>query len=324
MAAHRQVVLTMIGDAVARARVAAILRELTGSSCLCISQEEVRDRLRAGGIRGLILAPTDRDGRSTLGLVAEVRRDFPDVYMIAYGEIGRTPSSAIAAMIRSGAHDMLQYPNDDSRSTLENLLRTANRTNVASQVYDAIADILDPAALPLIRLYLSGAEGPVPVIEAAVQLGVHRKTLRNRLEAAGLPAPVDLRAWCRLFLAARLMDEPGRTVESVALELDFTSGSAFRNLLRRRTGLAPYELRQAGGLQHLLKRFLEECEARQVARHRPAEIDDSGRLNSTVPDEREIDVPLVALPRVAEPSARATKRRPLGRHTRIPEPRSSE
>jgi AraC-like DNA-binding protein len=320
MAAHRQVVITMIGDAVARARVAAILRELTGSPCLCISQMEVRDRLRAGGVRGLILAPTDRDGRSTLGLVSEVRREFPDVYVIAYGEVGRTPSSAIAAMIRSGAHDMLQYPNDDSRSIIENLLRTANRTNVAAQVYESIADTLDPAALPLVKLYLSGAEGPVPVIEAAVQLGVHRKTLRNRLDAAGLPAPADLRAWCRLFLAARLMDEPGRTVESVALELDFTSGSAFRNLLRRRTGLAPYELRHAGGLPHLLKRFLEECSARQRQQQVPAEFDAGGHQGSATPDEREIAVPVATLPRVAEP----TRRGSLARRKCAREPRSAE
>ncbi|MDF1505016.1 helix-turn-helix domain-containing protein [Roseisolibacter sp. H3M3-2] len=288
--------------------MAALLRELAGSPCLCISQLEVRARLRSGGIRGLIIAHTDRDGRSTLALVSEVRRDFPDVYVLAYGELGKTPSSAFTAMIRAGAHEMLQFPIDDSRSALEDLIKTANRTNVSAQVYDAIADSLDPVARPLVQLYLRGADGPVPVIEAAIQLGVHRKTLRNRMDAVGLPAPADLRAWCRLFLAARLMDEPGRTVESVALELDFASGSALRNLLRRRTGLAPYQLREAGGLRCLVERFDAECAQRRAGLLPPNEHED-GDEDEATPGEREVGVPTVALPsRVAEPASRATRR----------------
>jgi AraC-like DNA-binding protein len=248
-----------------------------------------------------------------------VRHDFPDVYVIAYGEVGRTPSSAIAALIRSGAHDMLLYPHDDSRSIIQTLLRTANRTNVAAQVYDAISDALDPSARPLMRLYLNGAEGPVPVTEAAVQLGVHRKTLRNRMDAVGLPVPTDLRAWCRLFLAARLLEEPGRTVESVALELDFSSGSALRNLLRRRTALAPYELRAAGGLPYLLKLFLEDCERRRRERRSSPQIASDESRESEASDEHtcEQNVPVAVLPRVAEPAVRVTGSASLERRTRI-------
>jgi AraC-like DNA-binding protein len=299
MAAKGQVVITLIGEAVGRARITAILRELTGSPCICLTQAQVREHLRAGGIRGFLVAPHDRDGRSTVELVAQVRRDFPNVFVVAYGEVGRTSSSALVALIRAGAHDLLQYPTDDSRAAVETLLRTAHRTNVASQVYDAISAAVAPVARPLVQLYLRGAEGPVPVAEAAVQLGVHRKTLRNRLDAAGLPAPADLRAWCRLFLAAQLLDDLGRTVESVAHELDFSSGSALRNLLRRRTGLAPWQLRAAGGLAYLLARFLEECSARRAGTLAPMECNDTDAME----DEQEVGFTAVTLTRVAEPAS---------------------
>lgn len=307
MGAPRGLIITLIGDAVARARVAALLRELTGSSCVCLTPGEVRNRLRAGGVRALVVSAADRDGRSTSALVGEVRRGFPDVSIVAYCEVGRTPSAAMTELVQAGAHQLMLHPNDDSRLGLETLLRNAQRANVATLVFDALADVLPSDAHPLVNLYLRGGEGPVPVTEAALQLGIHRKTLRNRMEAAGLPAPIDLRAWCRLFLAARLLDEPGRTVESVALQLDFNSGSALRNLLRRRTGLAPWELRAAGGLAFLIDRFTAECAERR--RRRGGEV---GLIAG--PSDREIDLPLTPLHRVAEPPPRSRRRIRLERH----------
>lgn len=303
MGASRGLIITLIGEAIARARIASHLRELTGSPSVCLTPAEVRERLREGGVRGLVVSAVDREGRSTAALVGEVRRAFPDVAIVAYCEVGRTPSSAMTELVQAGAHQLMLHPNDDSRLGLETLLRNAHRTNVATMVFEAIADAVPPDAHPLVNLYLRGGEGPVPVTEAAMQLGVHRKTLRNRMEAAGLPAPVDLRAWCRLFLAARLLDEPGRTVESVALQLDFNTGSALRNLMRRRAGLAPWELRAAGGLPFLVERFADECTARRQCRQ-------GARGAKTAARDREVGVPVVPLSRVAEPPPRAKRRGP--------------
>jgi hypothetical protein len=108
MAAKGQVVITLIGEAAGRARITAILRELTGSPCICLTQAEVREHLKAGGIRGFLVAPYDRDGRSTVELVAEVRRDFPNVFVVAYGEVGRTSSAALVAMISSSTRVTIQ------------------------------------------------------------------------------------------------------------------------------------------------------------------------------------------------------------------------
>jgi AraC-like DNA-binding protein len=138
--------------------------------------------------------------------------------------------------------------------------------------------------------------------------GVYGSAVRNRGDAAGLPAPADLRAWCRLFMAGRLLDEPGRTVESVALQLEFTTGSALRNLIKRRTGLAPYMLRNAGGLQYLIVCFHTLCAERRAA-HR-------GRAPSSGEQEVVVavgplvpDVPDPPAARVAEPAPRRPRSR---------------
>jgi transcriptional regulator GlxA family with amidase domain len=96
---------------------------------------------------------------------------------------------------------------------------------------------------------------------AADALGLDRRTLVRRLERAGLPPPRRIAGWCRVIVAARLLDDPIYTLEQAALRLDFPSGTALRNMLIRYTGLAPREIRENGGVRcvlHLFKRELGE------------------------------------------------------------------
>lgn len=60
------------------------------------------------------------------------------------------------------------------------------------------------------------------------------------------------------MIAARLLDDPGRTVEQVALMLDFPSGTALRNMFKRYTGLRTSEVRQNGGVRCVLHAFKKE------------------------------------------------------------------
>ena len=303
MRANEKALVSLIGNAVSRARVASILRELTGSACVCLTTSEVRARLAEGSVQALVIEAYDRDERPTAPFVAEVRRSFPNVSIIGYWEAGRTPSSAMVSLVQAGAHQVIVHPHDDALCAFKTALQDAQRLAVADFVIAAIADAVPAIGRPLMELYLRGADGPMPVTEAARQLGVHRKTLRNRMDAAGLPAPADLRAWCRLFMAGRLLEEGGRTVESVAHQLEFTTGSALRNLIKRRTGLAPYMLRDAGGLQYLVACFNAVCETRRLAREH------GHRLAS---GERPVALALVPAARVAEPTP-SPPRRPRGR-----------
>ena len=86
-------------------------------------------------------------------------------------------------------------------------------------------------------------------------LNVHRKTLVARLSGANLPTPSALISWCRILVAARLLEDPGRSVEQVALLLEFPSGTSMRNMMKRYTGLRPGEIRENGGVRCVLHAF---------------------------------------------------------------------
>ena len=58
--------------------------------------------------------------------------------------------------------------------------------------------------------------------------------------------------------AARLLQEPGATVDEVAYRIGYSTGGALRRAIKRGTGLAPGELVRRGGLATALDRFVAE------------------------------------------------------------------
>jgi transcriptional regulator GlxA family with amidase domain len=93
------------------------------------------------------------------------------------------------------------------------------------------------------------------VADLANALGYHRKTLVNHCTQARVPPPQELMAWCRLTVAAGLLQTTPRTIESVALGLDFPSDTALRNMMKRYTGLRASEVRAAGGMRAVIAAF---------------------------------------------------------------------
>jgi transcriptional regulator GlxA family with amidase domain len=71
----------------------------------------------------------------------------------------------------------------------------------------------------------------------------------NHLRAAAAPPPQELLAWCRLSVVAELLSTTPRTIESIALQLDFPSDTALRNMMKRYTGLRATDVRTRGGIR---------------------------------------------------------------------------
>jgi len=109
----------------------------------------------------------------------------------------------------------------------------------------------------VIEYCIEHARAAPTVAQLAAAIGVHRKTLVNWMLQDHLPPPRAITGWCRILLAARLLEDPGRSVESVALDLGFGSGTELRNMLRRYTGLRAGEIRGRGGFQQVLHLFMQ-------------------------------------------------------------------
>jgi AraC-like DNA-binding protein len=213
----------------------------------------------------LIVEPRDCDGRSTADVVRQLANAHPELAIVAYCHAGYEHSRDILELAAAGAHELLFHGIDDSGVALRGVLTSASQACAAAQVMHAIASDIPAALLPLFEFCLAYPERATSVQAVAHVLGVHRKTLVNYCAQASLPPPGAILAWCRLLLVGHFLETPGRTVEGIALRVEFASATALRNMLRRYTGLRPQQVRERGGLRCIVDAFRRSLAERREA-----------------------------------------------------------
>lgn len=247
--------IALLLDRIARARVSEASRD-RAPVVFYERGREVLARLQTASASMLIIEGSDRDGRSTVPVVETVRTSYPALPVVAYVRPGRTTSADILVIAQLGVHELVIEGFDDVGAALRAVLASGTRRCATERVMRTLGPLLSPSVASFVRYCLERVAQEPSVTDAAHYLGVHRKTLVYRLRQSALPTPSVMIGWCRLFVAAQLLENPGRSVAQVALELDFASSSALRGMLRRYTGMRPGELRAQGGLDALLTRFL--------------------------------------------------------------------
>lgn len=251
----RDACLALVTDAHDRARLRDALA--TSTELLFVTTlADVLATLRAdqARIRVVILDPRDAAGRPTAGLARQVTQLFPAIPVIGYCDVGAEHSRDIVALASAGVHDLL-FKRDGSAAAVRTILAAAQQVCAAELVLARLDPIVPPRLRPLVEHCLVNPEESHTVARVARAMGVDRKTLLNRCATEGAPAPGTIIAWCLLLLAAALLAPPGVTVERVAIRLNFPSATAFRNMLKRHTGLRPRDLRGEHGIDQVLAQF---------------------------------------------------------------------
>ena len=222
----------------------------------------------------LVAGPRDVHGAATEDAIRAIRTGFPSLPVVGYVYSRPGVSADVLALARAGVHELVMHGVDDAGVTLQAILANALRRSVVERVERHLSEALPEQVLPFVRYCLTRLDAAPTVPAIAQALGVHRKTLVNWMRAARLPPPRTMATWCRLLVAASLLEDPGRSIEYVALSLDFPSGNAFRNVLRRYAGMGPTEVRAAGGMAALVERFTAALKrgpgAAATARETPA------------------------------------------------------
>ncbi|HEY4219307.1 MAG TPA: AraC family transcriptional regulator [Gemmatimonadaceae bacterium] len=210
---------------------------------------DIADFLRRSTERtDVVVVPSvDVTRRDATGFVRETAKAFPDVALVAYCCAGFEHGSEIRALALAGVHHFF-FAGEESRSVLRSTLASARRECASARVLSELAGVLDERLLPIVEESLRRPADVHTVADLANAIGLHRKTLYDQCVRSGLRGPADLITWVRLALVGYLLGRTGRTVESIADELDFASSSALRNLLRRHVGLTGREIRANGGL----------------------------------------------------------------------------
>lgn len=240
--------------------------EAAFSACAHVSQcrslRHAARVLRLNSVGTVVIELCDTHGKSTAMTITALRREFPTVRILGVVHTARsTELLEIVPATRAGLDDLLILPPgrpDVRGSWYAAALDALGRVRVRSAEADvlaALSEVVCDDVFSAMGFAVRHAREPWDVGTFSKTLGVHRSTLVRRLKRAGGLHPSSLLLWARLLLAARLIEEPGRTVRGIAADVGFPSSLALRRALRRTVGVSPSDLRRRTSLQFTIDRF---------------------------------------------------------------------
>jgi AraC-like DNA-binding protein len=221
----------------------------------CTDLDAARDVLEGGKVHLVICEPVVPSGDDTRQLLQDVRADFPLVATISVASRMRVNPDDLLRVARTGVHALLFEEDRRVPLTVRRMLIEAATRCRNEHVWGDIAPMTPDRVRPIVAYGLKHSHQALTVDGVARALGLHRKTLAERCSLAGTLPPQQVLGWCRLLAAAAQLEDRGRLVDHVALDLDFPSGGAFRNMLKRYTGLSPAELRAKGSISEMSRQF---------------------------------------------------------------------
>jgi AraC-like DNA-binding protein len=241
-------VVTCVADAQVCARLRDSVRD-RGEVRVVRTLDDISRLLRSTHERIdiVVVPPRDVTLREAAGFVRETAKHFPDVALVAYCNTGSEHGADIRTLAVAGVHHFF-FAGEQSRIVLRAVLVSARRECAGECVTAALTSVLNEILLPIVETCLARPSETRTVGDLVNALGLHRKTLYNHCRQGGLSGPAELIAWSRLALVAYLLAKSGRTVESIADELEFASVTSLRNMMKRYTGCTAGEVRSAGGL----------------------------------------------------------------------------
>lgn len=205
-------------------------------------------------IHGIIVETSDERGRAVAETVRAIASTEQSPPIVAYCHAAAAHSAEIRSLVLAGAHELIFDGVDDSGVALRAILDSAEQIRLGERAAAQIKPLLQERLWPFVD-YVTAVPTTQLVAQVADALGYNRKTLGNHCAQAHAPAPHELLVWCRLCVVAELLATTTRTIEAIALQLDFPSDSALRNMFKRYTGGRASDVRTKGGPECVVAAF---------------------------------------------------------------------
>lgn len=188
--------------------------------------------------------------------------DFPSAVVVAAVPSSTEHPDHLRTLGEWGVAGVIALDYDTSAFALQRRLEEARERSILHAVLQELPDSLPSDARMLLEAALATASWGGSVRDFAQSLHLTERTLQRRIERARLPAPRTLLRWMRLLLAARLLDDPGRTVISAALAAGYASDASLHRNFRISGLPSPATLRRQGALKAAVGYFLAALQQR--------------------------------------------------------------
>lgn len=191
--------------------------------------------------------------------VGDLRRRFPSVATVFIARPRVDPLS-LFRLGRAGIRSLVLLPADAlSAEGLSAAVWRALAGSTDAMVARAVSPHVPAREVGVVRLALEAVQRGWSTDELSSMCGLTRAHASVRLKSWGLPSVGHILTWAKLLHAGAWLTDPGRSAQSVARQLEYSSGASFRRALRSYGGMTPTVVRERGGLVPILRGFLDAC-----------------------------------------------------------------
>ncbi|MFG1691495.1 helix-turn-helix domain-containing protein [Gemmatimonadota bacterium] len=238
-----------------RARIGAALGD-EFALVHCKGWKRLQRVLREQGPDGAIIDLYGTPGGVPLASIQRLRRKHPSLALIVYSEftaremdlyvLGRmSVDGVIRAEEVKGARDFKDRVTQALASGLASTVQDALHTRVPTLVLDSLTWAVEHAHRAPRVNDLANAQGFTP------------RSLSRDLVGLGGPSPGQILLWGRLIRAAKLLEDPERTVESAAHSLGYSTGAALRKAFGHSADVSPARITEEGGVALVMEAFTD-------------------------------------------------------------------
>jgi len=225
------------------------------SIAFCDRVDSLVQLAEAGALSAVVTELRDIDSESTGPTIAQLRERFPTLPIVIFVSLEASDVHELAHVPELRATAVVIRAYDDLAAEVLAAIRTVPEHPAEVKILETVHRHAPRGLVNLFDFLAHAAVHPITVEQASKGVRVPRRTLGDQLKRANLPPMERLIGWMRLLHAAWKMDGHGRTVDSVANELQFKSGSALRHMVKRYTGRTSSEIWSMGGFSYLLGQF---------------------------------------------------------------------
>jgi D-alanyl-D-alanine carboxypeptidase/D-alanyl-D-alanine-endopeptidase (penicillin-binding protein 4) len=238
------------------ARIEARLSEaLAGTYDVLHSRDwsELELTLRDVAVDACVIDDDEPDRERMLHRLCELRDRIPDMALIVF--VGSGSARAAYDLGAVGVDGVLTGEGTPAsmRADVDRALSVAR----ARCVHRLLSARLPEDGAAALAWAVEHAGPETSVERMAAGLGCSPAGLRERLSAAGLPAPGRILVWGRMIQAGARLADDGRRVEDVAFSLGYSTATALGRALKVHAGLTPAEVPAGRGLASVVEALLQ-------------------------------------------------------------------
>jgi AraC-like DNA-binding protein len=188
-------------------------------------------------------------------------RAYPRATVLAALHVAPQHPDVLRGILRCGVSDIIDLTRETTPVALGRRLGLVSGRAVQLMLTRALPQSLPSRVGALLGKTAEVVADGGQAAELAAALGVGERTLPRWFEKADLPPARRVLAWLRILMAADLLDDPTRSVESVARSVGYATGTSFKHAVRSLLETTPYELRQRGAFDTAAVAFASELAA---------------------------------------------------------------